>query len=83
MQLTVNLHSVYLSYFSEPVTIANSVQCAVPNFWNFSKKIRAVKIFSASIYVRKFRNLIQMFNNYDGTKFKTIAFKPKKFFHKI
>ena len=34
-------------------------------------------IFSASIYIRKFCNLIQIFNNYEGTKCQTIVYKQK------
>ncbi len=34
-------------------------------------------IFSASIYMGKFCNLIQIFNNYEGTKCQTIVYKQK------
>ncbi len=34
-------------------------------------------IFSASIYIGKVCNLIQIFNNYEGTKCQTIAYKQK------
>ena len=45
---------------------------------NFAKKIRDEKcIFSASIYIGKFCNLIQIFNNYEGTKCQTIVYKQK------
>ena len=48
---------------------------------NFETSLRkyAMKkyIFSASIYTGKFCNLIQTFNNYEGTKCQTIVYKQK------
>ena len=43
-------------------------------FWNFAKKLRNEKMH---IFMGKFRNLIQIFNNYEGTKCRISVYKRK------
>ena len=58
------------SFLIKPVSVAiNSVWNFGTKFWNVAEKIRDEKcLFSARIYVEKFRNLIKICSNYEDVK---------------
>ncbi len=72
-----NLNQIYRVSVNKRLSLT-MCEVSAANFEISPRKYAMKKcIFSASIYMGKFRNLIQIFNNYEGTKCQTIVYKQK------
>ena len=68
----------YFSFFIKPVSVVTLYEISALNFEVSARKYAMKKfIFLARIYVEKFRNLIKICNNYEGSKCQTIVTKHK------
>ena len=72
-----NLNQIYRVSVNKRLSLT-MYKVSAANFEISLRKYAMKKcIFSASIYMGKFCNLIQIFSNYEGTKCQTIVYKQK------
>ncbi len=75
--LKQNLNQIYRVSVNKRLSLT-ICEVSAANFEISLRKYAMKKcIFSANIYMGKFCNLIQIFNNYEGTECQTIVYKHK------